>query len=134
MEPSERLVRRDQHADLESLADQAVDEVEEAGQPLSCPFLGVCGEQLVAVLQDKEPSLVDCVIVFVVEEHVHEVAGVATEELLGVEDVLEAEPPSSSAQSPHLPHSSWRPSANCRFPGVRSDLPRRASSHLATAS
>jgi len=57
VERAHRLVGRDHDGHVESLADHAVDQVQQARQPLAGAVLRVRGEQLVAVLQHEKTTL-----------------------------------------------------------------------------
>src|SRR5437660_4331732 len=74
VEAGEWLVGRDQDAELQTLADQPVHQVEQPSQSLPGALLGVGGEKLIAIFQDKEARRAGLPLVVIVEEDVYKVA------------------------------------------------------------
>ncbi|CAN5781197.1 hypothetical protein BH24CHL6_BH24CHL6_10450 [soil metagenome] len=58
MQLAEILVGRDEQQHSQALAEESIDGVEEAGQPLPGSILGVRREQLAGVLDDEQAPLV----------------------------------------------------------------------------
>ena len=88
MQLSERLIPGGQNEDLETLADQPVDEVEEARNRLVTSLLGVGSEEFSAVLEHEEPPALfsPCLrSAIAVHQNVDHLVGPLAEEHLGVE-------------------------------------------------
>jgi hypothetical protein len=117
---SDLLVRRHEDDHAQALADQAIDDVEETRQALSCPLTRVCAQELAGVLHDEQPpqAIVSLFLVGVfleavhhgdrdrmaqplaadhhrerrLEEHRHQVVRVLTEERVRIDDVVDLAP------------------------------------------
>ena len=102
--PLNRFVRRHEHEHAQALADDAVDDVQEPGEPLAGPCLRIGGQQLAGVLEDEQPPAV--VVPRLVEQDVEHVVR-PPEEHLRIGDVVDVAPvaplPRKRAQHVRLP-------------------------------